>query len=314
MRWNMFFRVILFCSLVCFSLPLLAKGERGKKTQYPLVNDPIDVVFVSHPKDAKTLAYCIKGIKENCSNIRRIIVVSPEKISDDAEWFNENEFPFTKDEVGMTIVRGSKSRAKQFFREGLHRTPSWYYQQLLKLYTPFVVPGISSNVLVIDADTIFMNPVEFLNVSFGGLFCYNTEDAPKMPYFEHAKRLIPGYKRMYPQYYSVCHHILFQKPILEDLFKQVEEYHNEPFWKAFCHAVDLRENKGASEYEIYYSFALNSTDQVSLRKLKWTNSSKFEERKAFKKKGYHFVAFHDYLRHSPLAGRAKQTQEDQNHK
>lgn len=308
----MFFRVLLFFSLICCSLPLLAKGERGKKTRYPLTNDPIDVVFVSHPKDAKTLAYAIKGIKENCRNLGRVIVVSPEKISDEAEWFNESEFPFTKDEVALTIARGSKSRVKQFFQPGDHRTSSWYYQQQLKLHAPFVIHGISSNVLVIDADTIFMNPVEFLNDSCGGLFCYNTEDAPKMPYFEHAQRLVPGYKRMYPQYYSVCHHILFQRPILEDLFNQVEAYHQEPFWKAFCHAVDLRENKGASEYEIYYSFALNSTDQVSLRKLKWTNSSKFEQRKIFKKNGYHFVAFHDYLRNGPLAGRAKRTQEIQN--
>lgn len=277
-----------------------AVGQQGK-IHYPLVDDLIDVVIVCHSKDKMTLGYAIDGIRENCSKIRRVIIVSAEKLTDQAEWFNENQFPFTKTEVGMTIARGSKSRAEKFFR-GMHRSPGWYYQQLLKLYSPLVIPDISSNVLVLDADTIFMNPVEFLNDSSGALFCYNKSEEAKIAYFQHAERLVPGYKRVHSKIYSVCHHMLFQKPILEDLFRTVEEYHEKPFWKAFCLSVDLRKNKGASEFEIYFNFAFNHTDQVELRKLKWANSSNFRQKDEFKKKGYHFVAFHTYLRENQFQG------------
>ena len=291
----------LFFSFLFFSLALSLHVQAGqqKKIHYPLVSDPIDVVIVSHPKDKTTLDDCIDGIRENCNKVRRVIVVSSEELTDKAEWFNEDQFPFNKNTIALTIARGSKERAAKFFH-GKHRTPGWYLQQLLKLYSPLVIPDISSNVLVIDADTIFMRTVEFLNDSFGGLFCYNTQDEAKEPYFQHAKRLVPGYKRVHHDVYSVCHHMLLQRPILEDLFRTVEEYHEVPFWKAFCLCVDLSQNKGASEFEIYYNYALTHTDQVELRKLKWTNSSKLSQKDSFKKQGYHFVSFHTYLRENPV--------------
>ncbi len=173
--------------------------------------------------------------------------------------------------------------------------PGWYFQQLLKLYAPFIIPEISSNVLVVDADTVFMNPVEFLNDSLGTLFCVSYKKA-KGRYIRHAARLVPGYKRIYPEVYSVCHHMLFQRPILEDLFNVVESHHHRLFWEAFCSVVDLTARKGASEYEIYYNYALRHTNQVALRELKWTNSGNLEEMSQFKAEGYHFVSFQDYLR------------------
>jgi hypothetical protein len=278
-----FFSILFF---FCLHLSLQAKS-------YVLENDPIDVVFVSHPKDQETLNYAIDGIRENAA-VRRIIVVSSIQLSDKAEWYDEKDFPFSKDDIRSAITRGDKAKAKTFFQD-THYGPAWYYQQLLKLYSPYVIPGISSNVLIIDADTIFMNPVEFLNDSFGGLFCVN-HGSKKPGYFAHAKRLVPNYKRIYPKYYSVCHHMLFQKPILDDLFSTVEKYHHKPFWVAFCEAVSLKKNLGASEYEIYYSFALNQTKQVGIRELKWENSPALEKRDTFKAEGYQFVSFHTYLR------------------
>lgn len=285
----------LFLTFVCLSVHLFVDAKNLKK-DYPLVNDPIDVVIVTHPKDKTTLNDCINGIKENCDNIRRIIVVSSENLTNQAEWFHENQFPFTKEDVAMAIVRGSKKKREEFFRNS-HRSPGWYFQQLLKLYSPFVIPGISSNVLILDSDTIFLNRVKFLNESFGGLFSFSREDA-KPAYFKHAQRLVPGYKRVYPKIYSVCHHMLFQKPILEDLFQTVENYHETEFWIAFCSCVDLRENRGASEFEIYYNFALRNSSQVQLRELKWTNCGNLSRKDEFKRRGFHFVSFHTYLRSS----------------
>lgn len=289
----MLYRLLFIFLLLSPHVFLEAKTTRQIKKHYDLADDPIDVVIVTHPKDKETLDLCIEGLKENCENIRRIILVSSEKLTDQCEWFDEKQFPFSIDDVALAIGRGSKKRSELFFK-GHCRYPGWYFQQLLKLYSPYVIPGISSNVLVVDSDTIFMNPVKFTNESNGGLFCYSKLRAKKR-YLLFAKRLLPGYKRIYPQVYSICHHMLFQKPILDDLFKTVEKYHGTSFWKAFCRSVDLN-RKMASEYEIYFNFALRHTNQVELRGLKWTNSGDLNKKEQFKKEGYKFVSFHTYMR------------------
>lgn len=265
-----------------------------EKKTYKLINDPIDVVIVSHPKDKETLDLCINGIRENGFNVRRVIVVSLERLTDNAEWFSENKFPFSKEDIATVLSKGDDEKRDHLLKTS-GRGAGWYFQQLLKLYSPFVIPAISSNVLVIDADTIFMNPVQFLNESFGGLFCVSPY-VGKDPYFKHAERLVPGYQRIYPEVYSVCHHMLFQKAILKDLFRTVENYHHTRFWKAFCSAVDKKVKKGASEYEIYYNFALTHTDQVQIRGLIWTNSAHLGDAPFYKKDSYHFVSFHTYMR------------------
>lgn len=288
------FRYLLIA--FCLSLNFFVQAERNDKgkVEYHLADDPIDVVIVSHPKDKGTLDLCIDGIRENCKNIGRVIVVSSEKLTDKCEWFDEKDYPFSIEDVLTAIGKGDKSKSKKYFKTH-YRPVGWYLQMLLKLYAPFVIPGISSNVLVIDADTIFMNPVEFLNDSNGGLFCYSTLRA-KNRYLQHAGRLVPGYKRVYSKVYSVCHHMLFQRAILEDLFNTVEQHHKTSFWNAFCDCVDIDGIGGASEYEIYYNFALRRTNQVELRKLKWKNSGSIEQRNRYKKNGYHFVSFHTYMR------------------
>lgn len=287
---NRFFLVLLFLSL---HLNLGASGINQVKKHYELANDPIDVVIVTHPKDKATLDLCIEGIRENCSAVRRVIVVSSEKLTDQCEWFDEKQFPFSIEDVALAIGRGDKSTSEKYFKSHC-RSPGWYFQQLAKLYSPYVIPGISTNVLALDSDTIFLNEVAFLNESGGGLFCFSKKKA-KRRYLAHAERLVPGYKRIHPEVYSICHHMLFQKPILDDLFKTVEDYHGTPFWNAFCRCVDL-EAKLASEYEIYYNFALNHTDQVELRELKWTNSAKLDQLADFQRQGYHYVSFHTYMR------------------
>jgi len=280
-------RLILLSLIVCIHSLGIAK-------QIHFVDECIDVVIACHEKDKETLDYCIEGIRENCNSIRRVIVISSKRLTDKAEWLSENAFPFNKKEIALAMTKGNREKAEKFLRSK-GRGPGWYLQQLLKLYAPFVIPEISSNVLVIDADTIFMNPIEFLNESHGGLFCVSHEQA-KECYLEHAKRLVPDYKRVHSQYYSVCHHMLFQKPILERLFRAVEKAHGILFWKAFCRCVDFDGEKGASEYEIYYNYALRHTDLVQIRELKWINSAHLDEKDLFKQAGYHFVAFHTYMR------------------
>lgn len=257
-----------------------------KKVVYQFDKDPIDVVIVCIAKDLRTLEMCIEGIKKNAQSIRRVIVISPEKLTDNAEWFNEELFPFSKKDI-----------LKILFNDENHKTDwiGWIYQQLLKLYSPLVIPNISPNVLLLDADTTFLNPVSFRDeVSGAGFFNTGIEYHP--PYFAHAQRLLPGFRKVYQEYSGISHHMLIQRPILLDLFLTVEAVFNTSFFEAFCRCIDIRdvENSCASEYEIYFNFALLRTDQCKIRQLNWGNA-KLQNLQPFKNAGYHYISCHTYL-------------------
>lgn len=257
-----FKKIILFFVLIIASLSLSAF-------------EPIDVVIPATRKDLVSLEACINGIKSSCQQIRRIIVVSSEAFTKKAEWFDENKFPFSKADIAFYLNQGDAAAAADYLNESRSRA-GWYFQQLLKLYAPFVIPGISSNVLVLDADTIFLRPVKFIDSEGNAL--YNPGTEYHKFYFEHFEKMLPGYKKIYPQYSGISHHMLFQKEILERLFATVEEFHEQPFWKIFCLMVDKEQLRaaGASEYEIYFNFVFANSAKVKIRELRWTNTLSFD--------------------------------------
>ena len=101
----------------------------------------VDVVIPCVEKDLYTLERCIEHVKENLEGVRRVIVVSPQKYTENAEWFNEKNYPFSKDDVNAYL---GKVDTTNYPRIG------WYYQQLLKFYAPFVIPEIAENILILD--------------------------------------------------------------------------------------------------------------------------------------------------------------------
>lgn len=272
----------------------LSAVSSTEKISYQFTNEPIDVVIPCVSKDANVVNLCIESIKKYCLNVNRIIVVSSHRFTSKAEWFDENLFPFTKWDVAYYLNQQDVEDANLFFKKK-HCRAGWYYQQLLKLYASFVIPYISSNILIVDSDVIFLKPVNFLNSINGGLYNIGTEF--HMPYFTHAKKLIPGFTRNSLNCSGITHHMLFQRAVLEDLFSIVEKAHNMDFWKAFCFLVDPvhRDFSGASEYEIYFNFVLSRSDEINIRPLKWGNSGDLGKIREYQKANYHYVAFHEYL-------------------
>lgn len=255
---------------------------------------PIDVVIPCVKKDLETLELCIAGIRANCAQIRRVIVVSKTRLTDSAEWVDEKIFPFTKDEVAFEIFRNEEQAEK--YRSNPKNRLGWIFQQLLKLYAPFVIENISTNVLILDADTIFLRPVTFLQLNGAG--CFNPGTEHHAPYFDHMHRLLPGLHRVHPQLSGISHHMLFQLCLLNDLKTAIEEYHGSLLWKALLHCIDHRELFGSclSEYEIYFNYALLRSNQCSIRKLKWANSSMaFFNNYLQRQKLDHSATSYDYL-------------------
>lgn len=291
-RKHMFLITILCLGLVCH---LEAQDIAFTKTTYALTNEPIDVVIPCTDKDLLTLNLCIRGIRANGQNIRRIIVVSDKKLTDEAEWFDEKNYPFTKYEIALEIFGGNHEEAQKFISSPRTRV-GWIFAQCLKLYAAFVIPNISSNILCLDSDTVFLNPVTFLNKSGGGM--YNPGTEYHMPYFQHMQKLLPGLKRLWTQHSGISHHMIFQKPIIDNLFAMIEAYHHTDTWRAICRCIDRNAVYGSafSEYEIYFNFAFARTQQVSLRFLKWENTGQLNTINSYNKSGFHYISCHSYMR------------------
>jgi hypothetical protein len=166
---------------------------------------------------------------------------------------NESIFPFTEE-----LLAHPSSRKK------------WYLQQLIKLYAWQVIPDILPQYLVIDADTFFLRPTQFICPTTGRAYLTTgTEYNP--PYFDHMCRMHPSLRRA-TNSSGIAHHMLFERRFLEKLFALV----NRPFWRAFFDCIDPSQfdYSGASEYEMYFHFVVaNFPEEVIQRTLQWSNVS-----------------------------------------
>tara|TARA_R100000664_G_C2760098_1_gene150770 strand:+ start:6516 stop:7481 length:966 start_codon:yes stop_codon:yes gene_type:complete len=226
----------------------------------------IDVVIPAHRKDKETLDLCIDSIRENVKNVRRIIVVSKEKLTEKAEFYSEKRFPFSFKDVGNIV--------------GFHRKTFNYYGGLIQTTCALVIPDLLRDVLVCDADTIFLTETEFVNKD--GIALYNASyDIPSHitlhPYLEHMEKLIPGLTKQ-TKFSGICHHMLIQKDILLEMFQKVKKIHNMPFWKADI-SVTLQDYKSLkpkpphekapllfTTYELYFNYVLKyHANRVAIR-------------------------------------------------
>ena len=200
-------------------------------------------------------------------------------------------FPFSKHDVSQRLG-GETKRA------------GWYLQQLLKLYAPLVIPGIGPRVLVVDADTVFINPVSFVDRDYPEHMLFNVGTEHHQPYFDHMARLEldPPLKRFHPQWSGICHHMLLRREIVRQLVSAVERKHNGmPFWEVFLKQVDPVHVKasGASEFEIYFNFCIaNHPASTKIRHLKWRNVDSLDAIDSLARQGYHYVSNHWYARPS----------------
>lgn len=286
-----YFIVALFFSAFCslFSIePIAFSFER----------EPIDVVIPCTEKDLDTLDLCIEGIKKNGSDIRDVYVVSKKKLTSQAYWVPESAYPFNKEDIALELFQ-DHAKANAYISDRRNRL-GWILQQLLKFYAPLIIENISSNVLILDSDTVFLNPVTFLGKNGAALFNPGSEN--HRPYFEHMKRLLPGLCRVIPRYSGISHHMLFQRSVLLDLKSAIESYHQKPLWKALLACVNPSELYASclSEYEIYFNYALLRSKQFTPRSLKWANVSTVSNFDVYKNNGYDYVSAHAYMRRGPL--------------
>jgi hypothetical protein len=218
-----------------------------------------DIVIPLGSNDVSIIREQLAYTKKNVIGFRNIYVVTNEKIDfdDNVIIIKEHFFPFCIEEISK--LRGNSQRG------------CWYLQQLIKLYSGFVITGILPRYLVIDADTFFLKPTTFVS-NDKCLFNFGTEN--HRPYFSHMSKLHPLFKKQ-TNLSGICHHMIFDTNVIRQMFNMVEELHKQPFWVSFMNFVDKNdyEFSGASEYELYFNFVIKFTENYIVRELKWKNVS-----------------------------------------
>ena len=241
----------------------------------------LDAIVCCHPKDFETVGACVQGLVENVKEVNTIHIISKEDPRiPGTQWISESQFPFTYNDIAP------------------YTTPDrvgWYLQQLLKLYALFVIPAPVG--LLIDADTVVLNPTSFYQ---DGMWCYAYGTEYHIPYFEHMRRMHPLFQRV-ASVSGICHHMVVERARLEELFSLVETEHQKPFWRVFMDmtVVDtpVAVPSGASEYEMYFHYILRThRDAYVVRPLRWKNSGHPERMADDKAEGWNYVSYHAYMR------------------
>ena len=151
-----------------------------------------------------------------------------------------------------------------------------YWRQLAKLYMPMCYPGALEDILVVDANTVFLAPCHFTQDG-RPIFSFGGEDHGSS--IEHMIRLYPVLRKMFA-YSATTHCSLMRRKWLQELRTAVETYHRgKPLWLAYLDAVAVGNSAGAaSEAEIYFNFALmfHSGDLV-IQRLPWQEADSIDE-------------------------------------
>jgi hypothetical protein len=241
-----------------------------------------DVVIPLGANDINKIDKTVENVKTNVIGYRNIYIVSYDKNIniDGCITIDENIFDFKKDIYDMTFT---------YNRNG------WYLQQLIKLYSSFYIEELLDNYLIIDCDTFFFKKTSFFDEN--DLPLYNHGEEYHIPYFEHMSKLHPTLNRYKYEISGICHHMMFQKPILKDLFKLVEDYHNneKPFYKFFLEYIDTNIISSASEYEIYFNYlCIYKQGKFKIRKLNNLNIS-FSNYDNYVNSEYDYISCHNYI-------------------
>lgn len=258
---------------------LLLKSDNILKSNNILLKSDnlFDIVIPFGPNDKNKLDIMIEYTKKNIIGYRNIYIVSYDKniIINNCIIVDENIFPFTKNTISEYLGENNRN--------------GWYLQQLIKLYSGFIIENILDNYLVIDCDTIFLKPIIFFD---NNIPIYNYGQEYHYPYFEHMKKLHPSLVK-YDRKSGICHHMILQKNILLELFNLIENYHKKLFYVVLLENIDKKEilGSGCSEYEIYFNYLqIYHKNKFYIRELNWANIKNIPT-----DSNYDYVSCHWYL-------------------
>ena len=274
-----------------------------------------DIVITSIEKDKFILQHNLNSIKKYVKNYRRIIVVSNNKLTDieGVEWFDEKKYPFQLRDVYDNLFNYGKNRNRKCS----------YINQLLKLYAHKIIPDLTENILICDSDIIFIKETTFIKDDkplYGNRI---VKRRSYQPYFEHFLLLNDNFDFLNSKdniklaknnklVSGICHHIVYNKFIINELIDLIEKTNNTIFWKFYLNKA-MEGKKEPANCELYYNYVNKfHNDKIIIREINWlerpadggsSNSVINNFKIQFNKdknyalnKGCSYIAYHSYDR------------------
>lgn len=204
----------------------------------------VDIVIPAIEKDLPALPFVVESALNFLKHpIAKIHIVAPcsEAISSLCKQLNIN---FVDE---STVIPVSKNDIN-YISSGLDRS-GWIFQQLLKLNADEYCE--QENILILDADTVFIRPSVF---KYFDKTIYFFSDEYHKPYYDAFSKLLNLYHRA--PFSFVAHQMLFEKHKLKAMKNQIENIHQKPWYKAIIDIINPAEISCFSEYETYGNFAM----------------------------------------------------------
>ena len=224
----------------------------------------IDVLIPVGPKDGEMAKICALSARHYIKDIGTVWIVGHRDLEiPDTVYVDEAQLPFSLGDVAARL--GVSDRA------------GWYFQQLVKLHAPILIPDLRKQYLVVDADTFFLRECRFIE---DGRPAFNLGIEYHEPYFEHMQRLHPNLVK--PMMYSgITHTLVYDRIWLQEMISLIEHQHGgKNFWKIYLDEVDPahREHSGAAENELYFTYCvLKHINDIVIKSVKWSNISNIDD-------------------------------------
>jgi hypothetical protein len=218
----------------------MAAGIAERRSEVPL-----DLFTPLIMKDAQVFRFCVRHARRFLQHpVGRHYVAGPDT-SELRELCDELGCVFVPEEevIGFGVDRlapiwGGRNRSRA----------GWLLQQFLKLNCDTVTG--SDNILVLDADTVFVSNVAF---ETNGRYLLQYNDG-YMEDYDRATMNLLGAARL-SSFSFVCHHMLLQRRLLRALRADLESRHGKPWYEAIIDHVPPGDFQPFSEYELYGNFA-----------------------------------------------------------
>jgi hypothetical protein len=251
----------------------------------------IDIVIPAHEKDFAVLQHAVRGVLRYVRPIGRIYVVAKQRF----EW-HSGPVEWVPEPSGSGLPSLEEVRARWSTRRSDASRGSWVYQQILKLGAGAYIDGLSPSYLVIDSDVIFLRAVSFA-----------TEGGTRFPYscaFEYHEPYREAYRRLLGEAPSVghsliAHHMLYDRALLSELMREIEQRHGRSWPEAYLDAVDYEQDSSISEWNTYGWWVLDRYPELARRRqLVWQDTHVVPGilGRAMLARDCHFVAAHAWMR------------------
>jgi hypothetical protein len=211
----------------------------------------VDIVYVTKIDHLYTLQISIKKITE-LYNVGKIYIIT------DKRYFSFFKF---KSKVDIKLVDQDsvlpnmvKNDLDNLTLPYFPRRAGWYFQQLLKLGIS-TIDSINENYIVIDADTIFLQNLPFVNSK--GQFVFLKATEYHKSYFDNYRILLGEEPNR--EFSFISQYMVFNKNIVKKLFSDIEnKFNGESTWNwLIMKKIQGTDASLFSEYETYGHYVKN---------------------------------------------------------